>query len=67
MEGAIAVLEKAGCNVWIDAYESRRSALVDEFLKIRSMQVLRLPRLDDLLDAASTAPFAYTRTFGEVG
>jgi acyl-CoA synthetase (AMP-forming)/AMP-acid ligase II len=67
VEGAIAVLEAARCNVWIDAYETRRPALVDEFLKVRSMQVLPLPKLDDLLNAASTPPFAYTKTFDEVG
>jgi acyl-coenzyme A synthetase/AMP-(fatty) acid ligase len=67
VEGAIAVLEKANCSVWIDAYETRRPALVDEFLKVRSMQVLSLPKLDELLDAASTPPFAYTKTFVEVG
>ena len=66
MEGAIAVLEAARCNVWIDAYETRRPALIDEFLKVRSMQVLRLPKLDDLLDAESTPPFAYTKTFDDV-
>jgi acyl-CoA synthetase (AMP-forming)/AMP-acid ligase II len=66
VEGAIAVLEKANCNVWIDAYETRRPALVDEFLKVRSMQVLSLPKLDELLDAASMPPFTYTKTFAEV-
>lgn len=67
MEGALAVLEKANCDVWIDAYENRRPALVEDFLKVRSMRVLRLPKLDELLNAASTPPFAYTRSFNEVG
>jgi acyl-coenzyme A synthetase/AMP-(fatty) acid ligase len=38
---------------------------VEELLAARSMQVLQLPKLDDLLDAASTPPFTYTKTFDE--
>lgn len=67
VEGAIAVLEAANCNFWIDAYEIRRPALVEQFLKVRSMQVLHLPQLHDLLDGISTPPFIYNKTFDEAG
>lgn len=39
--------------------------LVKDMLEQRPLKVLDLPTLDELLDAESTKPFEYTRTFEE--
>ena len=38
--------------------------LVTECLQQKSMQVLELPEVDELLNAESTKPFLYDKTFG---
>ncbi|KKK24685.1 transferase family protein [Aspergillus rambellii] len=64
-EGALAVLEATACNIWVNAGEVSPAPLVKEILQKRAMNVLQLPLLDELLDAASTEPFPYTKTFDE--
>ncbi|PYI03572.1 acetyl-CoA synthetase-like protein [Aspergillus sclerotiicarbonarius CBS 121057] len=64
-EGALAVLEATKCNLWVNACEISPSLLVKEVLQKRPMTLLQLPLLDELLDAMSTEPFPYTKTFDE--
>ncbi|KAK7227975.1 hypothetical protein V2G26_000145 [Clonostachys chloroleuca] len=64
-EGALAVLEATECNIWVNAIDATPVPLVREFLEQRSMKVLQLPLLNDLLDADSTDPFPYEKTFAE--
>uniref|UniRef100_A0A0B7KRU7 Carrier domain-containing protein n=1 Tax=Bionectria ochroleuca TaxID=29856 RepID=A0A0B7KRU7_BIOOC len=64
-EGALAVLESTKCNIWVNAGEVNPVPLVKEFLATRDMRVLELPLLDELLEADSTAPFLYEKTFDE--
>ncbi|KAM5341912.1 hypothetical protein ACJ41O_014943 [Fusarium nematophilum] len=64
-EGALAVLEATKCNVWVNAGDVSPVPLVEEVLQKRPMTVLQLPLLDELLDAASTEAFPYTKTFEE--
>ncbi|KAJ5779598.1 hypothetical protein N7457_007318 [Penicillium paradoxum] len=64
-EGALAVLETTNCNIWVNASDVPPVPLVDEILEKRSMNLLQLPVLDELLDATLTEPFPYTKTFGE--
>ncbi|KPM40578.1 hypothetical protein AK830_g6017 [Neonectria ditissima] len=64
-EGALAVLEATNCNIWANASDATPVPLVKEVLQKRHMTVLQLPLLDELLDASSTKPFPYTKTFQE--
>ncbi|KAF7556944.1 hypothetical protein G7Z17_g989 [Cylindrodendrum hubeiense] len=64
-EGALAVLEATKCKIWVNAIEVTPVPLVDEVLQKYPMNVLQLPLLDELLDATSTEPFPYTKTFEE--
>lgn len=64
-EGALAVLEKTDCNIWVNASDASPVPLVEDILEKRPMNLLRLPLLEDLLDATSTEPFPYTKTFEE--
>jgi acyl-CoA synthetase (AMP-forming)/AMP-acid ligase II len=62
-EGALAVLEATHCDIWAKASEVDASPLVKNFLERRSMKLLELPLLDQLLDAEDTKPFPYTKSF----
>ncbi|EED16026.1 transferase family protein [Talaromyces stipitatus ATCC 10500] len=64
-DGVLAVLEATNCNIWVSAIGGLPITLCDEVLQRRSMKLLRLPLLDELLDAGSTEPFPYTKTFDE--
>lgn len=64
-EGALAVLEATGCDIWVKATEVATVPLVMETMQARTMKLLELPLLDELLHAESTEPFAYTKTFEE--
>lgn len=64
-EGALAVLEATGCNIWVTASEVSPVSLVKEVLQKRTMQVLQLPLLDELLDSKTVEPFPYTKSFEE--
>lgn len=65
VEGALAVLEATKCDIWVKAGEVATVPLVTEILEQRSMTLLELPLLDELLDAEPVEPFPYTKTFGE--
>ena len=64
-EGALAVLEVAKCNIWVKPREQTYLPLVEDFLQQRSMKILDLPEIDELLDAESTEFFPYKKTFDE--
>jgi acyl-CoA synthetase (AMP-forming)/AMP-acid ligase II len=64
-EGALAVLESTQCDIWVKAGEVAVVPLVKDILQKRPMRFLELPLLDELLDAGSTEPFPYTKTFEE--
>ncbi|XPS80139.1 hypothetical protein M3J09_012100 [Ascochyta lentis] len=66
-EGALAVLEATGCNIWVKATESAAVPLVTETMLERHMKLLELPLLEVLLDSKSTMSFPYTKTFEEAG
>ncbi|OAA59696.1 Chloramphenicol acetyltransferase-like domain protein [Niveomyces insectorum RCEF 264] len=63
-EGALAVLEAAKCNIWVNP-DGKSSRLVDEVLQKRPMNVLGLPSLDELLDAEATEPYPYEKAFAD--
>ncbi|QGA15106.1 hypothetical protein EYB26_002762 [Talaromyces marneffei] len=62
---ALAVLESTGCTIWVNAIDAAPITLVKEVLENRQMNFLELPLLDELLDAESTEPFPYTKSFEE--
>ncbi|RMD43204.1 hypothetical protein DV735_g1890, partial [Chaetothyriales sp. CBS 134920] len=64
-EGALAVLNAVKCDIWVKPSETITAPLVEDILKQRALKVLELPTLDKLLDAESTEPFPYTKTFEE--
>ncbi|KAJ5642941.1 transferase family protein [Penicillium longicatenatum] len=64
-DGALAVLERTGCNIWVNAVDASPPTLVKEVLQRRSMTCLQLPLLDELLDADFTEDIPYTKTFEE--
>ncbi|KAI6779256.1 Transferase family protein [Emericellopsis cladophorae] len=62
-EGCLAVLEATNCNIWVSAADALPVPLVEEVFQQRSMQLLALPSLNDLLDNQDTKSFLYTKTF----
>lgn len=66
IDGALAVLDAAKCDIWIQSKEQSSVPLVGEFLNRRTMRLLQLPEVDELIDTKECRPFPYTRTFEEV-
>jgi len=66
VEGALAVLNAAKCSIWVKPHEQAKLPLVEAFLQQKTMKVLELPGVDDLLDAEFTKPFPYNKTFDQV-
>ncbi|KAI4176560.1 MAG: hypothetical protein LQ346_007859 [Caloplaca aetnensis] len=64
-EGALAVLDAAKCNIWVRPSEQPSHPLVEDFLQRRPMKVLNIPSVDEILEAGSTEPFPYDKTFDE--
>ena len=65
VEGALAVLNAAKCDIWIRPHGQATLPLVEAFTKQKSMTTLELPSLDELLDAETTEPFPFIKTFEE--
>jgi acyl-CoA synthetase (AMP-forming)/AMP-acid ligase II len=65
VEGALAVLNAAKCDIWVKAHEQPKPQLVEDFLRQKSMTVLELPSVDELLNVEDVKPFAYEKTFAE--
>ncbi|KAL6918333.1 hypothetical protein FSST1_009828 [Fusarium sambucinum] len=70
IEGAVAVLDAADCNIWVKPAGERPTQLVEDFLQQRSMQVMELPLLSELLPEdeslmENNKPFPYTKTWEE--
>jgi acyl-CoA synthetase (AMP-forming)/AMP-acid ligase II len=65
VEGALEVLAAAKCDIWVKPREQAYLPMVEDFLQQRSMQVLEIPELDELLDAESAEFFPYSKTFDE--
>lgn len=65
IEGAMAVLDATKCNIWIKPREQPSFPLVQSFLHQRSMQVLELPEVEELLQVESIEAFPYNKTFDE--
>ncbi|CEI60243.1 hypothetical protein FVEN_g6417 [Fusarium venenatum] len=70
IEGALAVLDAADCNIWVKPAGERPTQLVEEFLQQRSMQAMELPLLSELLpedesQMENVKPFPYTKTWEE--
>lgn len=67
IEGALAVLKAANCHLWVKPSEKQLLPLIEGVLQQRPMKVLQLPSLDELLDAESTDPFPFNKTFEGAG
>lgn len=65
VEGALAVLNAAKCDIWIRPHGQATLPLVEAFTKQKSMRILELPSLEELLDAETTEPFPFLKTFKE--
>lgn len=59
------MLESTGCTIWVNAVDAAPTNLVKEVLENRQMNFIQLPLLNELLDAESTKPFPYTKSFEE--
>lgn len=59
------MLEATSCSIWVKPGELATIPLVKDVLERRPMKILELPLLDDLLNANSTPPFPFTKTFEE--
>ncbi|KAI8937883.1 hypothetical protein NX059_005570 [Plenodomus lindquistii] len=66
VEGALAVLDAAHCNIWVQSKEQSSVPLVREFLQKRELRLLQLPEVDELIDARIQKPFPYSKAFDEV-
>lgn len=65
IEGAMAVLEATSCELWAKACDVPAVPLVNDILSKRSMKLLEVPLLKDLLDSEYVKPFPYVKTFDE--
>ncbi|GKU06934.1 unnamed protein product, partial [Fusarium langsethiae] len=68
IEGALTVLDAADCNIWVNPAGERATPLVNDFLQQRSMQVMELPELSELLpedenEMGIVKPFPYTKSW----
>ncbi|EYB25225.1 hypothetical protein FG05_08184 [Fusarium graminearum] len=66
IEGALAVLDAADCNIWVNPAGERPAPLVDDFVQQRAMHVMHLPLLSELLpedesEMEDVKPFPYTK------
>ncbi|GAB0138719.1 putative secondary metabolism biosynthetic enzyme [Epichloe bromicola] len=66
IEGALAVLGAAKCNIWVNPAGGKSAQLVNDLLQQRPMQVIDLPELDELLPEAESETekverFPYTK------
>ncbi|KAM0295231.1 hypothetical protein HYE67_000263 [Fusarium culmorum] len=66
IEGALAVLDAADCNIWVNPAGERPTPLVDDFVQQRAMHVMHLPLLSELLpedesEMENVKPFPYTK------
>ncbi|KAM7208256.1 chloramphenicol acetyltransferase-like domain protein [Naviculisporaceae sp. PSN 640] len=61
-QGALAVLEAANCRAWAKP-RGKASALVEGLLQQRTMEVVELPELEELLNSDMVEPFPYSQTF----
>ncbi|UZP37004.1 hypothetical protein NXS19_004820 [Fusarium pseudograminearum] len=66
IEGALAVLDAADCNIWVNPAGERPTPLVDDFLQKRAMHVMDLPLLSELLpedesEMENVKPFPYAK------
>lgn len=59
----MAVLNAANCSIWVKLQEQPMLPVVAEVLLQKSMQILELPEVNELLDAESTEPFPYDKKF----
>ncbi|KAF2420725.1 acetyl-CoA synthetase-like protein [Tothia fuscella] len=64
-EGALAVLNAAKCDIWVKPHEQATLPLVESFTKQKPMMIIELPSLEELLDADTTEPFPFQKTFEE--
>ncbi|KAF5593543.1 transferase family [Fusarium subglutinans] len=64
IEGALAVLEAAKCSTWVKPY-GYSCPLADDILQKRSIKVLILPELDEMLNADPITLYPYDKTFEE--
>ena len=64
VEGALAVLNAANCDVWIKPREQCLPKVIDDVLVQKHITILDLPSADELLDAHSIPPFPfYTKQY----
>ncbi|KAI1268145.1 hypothetical protein F5Y18DRAFT_442588 [Xylariaceae sp. FL1019] len=66
IEGALAVLEAAKCNIWVNPAGAKPAQLVNDLMQQRPMQVIDLPELNELLPEAESETeiverFPYTK------
>ncbi|KAH9843365.1 Acetyl CoA synthetase-like [Teratosphaeria destructans] len=66
IDGALAVLDAADCHIWVQPPQFQPSSLTTQCLEERPMRVLEMPKLAELLDAESTEPFPYEKSFQDV-
>ncbi|KAF9766433.1 hypothetical protein IL306_001183, partial [Fusarium sp. DS 682] len=57
------VLNASDCSIWVKPQEQLMLPLVEGILQEKYMRVLELPSIDELLDAESTEPFVFDKTF----
>jgi acyl-CoA synthetase (AMP-forming)/AMP-acid ligase II len=66
-KGALAVLDKLSCDVFVKVRERPCLPLVEDILQQRPMKLLELPELGELLDTDSVTPYPFNKTFAEAG
>lgn len=63
LDGHLAVTDKCDCHFWV--LPEQRVGRVDQLLEQRSMKVVPLPEVLELLDRAPVTTYPYTKTFDE--
>ncbi|KAH7029241.1 uncharacterized protein B0I36DRAFT_411067 [Microdochium trichocladiopsis] len=64
-EGAAACLDATQCRLWAQPQGRPRNPLLTELLVTHELQIIDVPPCEELLDAAGTRHYPYTKTFEE--
>lgn len=63
IEASLAVLKATDCNIWV--LPKQQPKFMSQLLAQRSMKVLAIPEVDELLQAESVLDYSYNKTFEE--
>lgn len=65
-DAASAILDATGCSAWATAGDTAPIPMVKEVWKSRSIDIIKLPSLEDMLSPTPVEPYQYDKKFEDV-